>query len=563
MPVPRQQMQKVLELLAGGQTGAARRLCQSLLFNRPGDLDARHLLALVDLQEGKPEVAAATLEELCREAPKNADLWRNLGVAELSCGQPSKARESLEKGLKLAPRNAELAFNAGVAAQAGGDLAAARNYYERAIERLPELLEARNNLGALLVKLGEYGAALPHLEAATAIRGAPDIAHCNQANALERLNRLDEAVEALTRVRDGSRPEPILVGARLDRRLGRPERALARLRGLLAKPPSVIGGIEPGTLGDLWQQVALSADLAGDHAAVLPAAAKAKEMWRQLAPEIDGKAFLEHLATLGRGPELARLEPGEGGAEVPAGLVFFVGFPRSGTTLMENLLAAHPGVETTAEADILFRAIAELVPAEAVTRHDLVAARRQYLDDLRADYPAMSELVIVDKLPLNIVNGRWIDALFPEAKLLVALRDPRDAVLSSVLQRFRPNPAMRNLDSLAGAARLYGRVMGLWLEMRGELALPWLEYRYEDLADDSGGTTKTIDRVLGFLDIEADAEALDVHRQSQGVVVQTPSYERVAEAIDSSAIGRWRPYADDFAALEDELAPFLEAFAYE
>ncbi|MDP6403838.1 MAG: sulfotransferase [Alphaproteobacteria bacterium] len=551
-------MQNVLNLLARGQTGQARRLCQGFLFNRPGDIDARHLLALVDLQEGKSQAAAATLEELTKQAPKNADLWRNLGVAELSCGNPGKARESLEQGLALAPRNAELAFNAGVAAAAEGDLLAARRYYERAVELQPRLPEARNNLGALLVKEGEYGAALPHLEAATAAPGAPDIAHCNHANALERVNRLDEAVAALARVRNGGRPEPTLVGARLARRRGQPEQALARLRALLAQPS---GSIEPGTLGDLWQQLALSADLVGDHAAVLPAAAKAKEIWRKLAPEVDGAEYLEHLAALGRASALPNLAPGEGETELPAGLVFFVGFPRSGTTLMENLLAADPDIHTTAEADYLFRAIGDLAQAEAATRNDLVAVRRQYLDDLRADCAGVwSELMVVDKLPLNIVYSRWIEALFPEAKLLVALRDPRDAILSCLLQRFRPNPAMRNLDSLADAANLYCRVMGLWLEARDELSLPWLEYRYEDLAGQSG---ETLDRVLGFLGVESDAEALDTRRQSLGVVVQTPSYERVAEAIDTSAIARWRNYAADFATVQDDIAPFIEAFAYD
>ncbi|MDP7164521.1 MAG: sulfotransferase [Alphaproteobacteria bacterium] len=554
-------MQKVLDLLARGQTGQARRLCQGLLFNRPGDVDARHLLALVDLQEGKPQAAAVSLEKLCREAPKNADLWRNLGVAELSCGNPDRARESLEQGLALAPKNAELAFNAGVAAAAGGDRAAARSYYERAVELQPRLNAARNNLGALLVKEGEYGAALPHLEAATATPGAPDIAHCNHANALERVNRLDEAVAALARVRDGARPEPTLVGARLARRRGQPEQALARLRAFLAKPT---GGIDAGTLGDLWQQVALSADLVGDHAAVLPAAAKAKERWRQLAPEVDGAEYLEHLAALGRTAELPRLAPGEGSAELPAGLVFFVGFPRSGTTLMENLLAADPGVRTTAEADYLHSAIGDLALAESVRRDDLLAARKQYLDNLRADChrdrPDWSALIVVDKLPLNIVYGRWIDVLFPEAKLLVALRDPRDAVLSCLLQRFRPNPAMRNLDSLAAAAKLYRRAMELWLEARDGLEIPWLEYRYEDLAGDSGETLK---QVLEFVGLEADPLVLDARRQSQGVVVQTPSYERVAEAIDTSAVARWRNYATDFTAVHDDIAPFLEAFAYE
>ena len=166
---------------------------------------------------------------------------------------------------------------------------------------------------------------------------------------------------------------------------------------------------------------------------------------------------------------------------------------------------------------------------------------------------------VVDKLPLNLVDAGLISLLFPDARIIVALRDPRDAVLSCFMQDFRLNDAMAAFLGRASTAGLYHAVMSLWLHYRTVLALPWMEYRYEDLVADFEGTVRDL---LSFVGEPWDPVVLRYREAIPGRAISTPSYAAVTSPIHGQAVERWRRYADWLAPEAAVLAPYVAAFGY-
>ena len=231
----------------------------------------------------------------------------------------------------------------------------------------------------------------------------------------------------------------------------------------------------------------------------------------------------------------------------PTTRFFFVGFPRSGTTLVEQILVSHPAVDTSAEADLLASTMDQL---RAISGSNLAYPKvlasltAQQIDALREHYWMQSNDLgrqpsrrWVDKLPLNIAHLGFVRWLFPDAKILVALRDPRDVVVSCFMQSFRPNAAMAHFSAIESATDLYIVVMDLWLHFRDGLGADWMEYRYEDLIAEP---EPVIRKILAHLDLDWADDVLDHTKQARSRRIATPSYVDVMQPINARAIGRWR-----------------------
>jgi hypothetical protein len=252
---------------------------------------------------------------------------------------------------------------------------------------------------------------------------------------------------------------------------------------------------------------------------------------------------------------------------------FLLGFPRSGTTLMEQVLLAHPGVRSIDEEEVLgetLRALPQTIgrsiayPADlpTLTTDERVALRRDYhrrllavLGPIDGEPPAR----VVDKMPLNIVHIGFIRALFPEAPLLVMLRDPRDCALSGFMQSFVPTVAMIHFDSIAGSAALYARVMDCWLAARELPGVDALELRYEDLVQDLEAQAR---RAVALLGLPWDPAVLRYRDGVAGRYISTPSRQDVAKPMFSRARGRWRRYQAQLEPVLDGLAPYVRALGY-
>ena len=251
--------------------------------------------------------------------------------------------------------------------------------------------------------------------------------------------------------------------------------------------------------------------------------------------------------------------------------VFLVGFPRSGTTLLEQALDAHPGLHALEEPPTVeqafnsyFRQALQDMPGhkKRVARDPtfwepvlkgMTAGDPEQLRHARQRYREMATLcghdfdsgtVLVDKMPLNSAYLPLLASLFPDSRFIIALRHPCDSVLSAWMQNFTPNDAMAHFLSLESGALLYDeiiRILGRATQLDG-LAGRCHWVFYEDTVSDFRGSMES---VLDFLDQPWDDRVLDhaSHARSRGTLT-TPSYAAVGEAVNSRAVNRWHHYSD-------------------
>jgi len=240
--------------------------------------------------------------------------------------------------------------------------------------------------------------------------------------------------------------------------------------------------------------------------------------------------------------------------------------------MTEQMLAAHPRVSTSDEQPFFNRvrkAWADLVGGsddvgamiDRTTGDHLAQLRRAYWDQARAaldDDPQQTRFI--DKLPLNLINLGLINMIFPEAPIIVALRDPRDVCLSCFMQDFRLNHAMIHFLGLPSTARFYAKVMEFYLELRPNLTLPLIEVRYEETVRDPQAQAA---RMLDHLHLEWDDAVLRFHEEAGRKYVSTPSYAAVSEPIHTRAVARWKNYERFIESIRMTIQPYVEHFGYE
>jgi hypothetical protein len=270
-------------------------------------------------------------------------------------------------------------------------------------------------------------------------------------------------------------PSLLYLQATLDHRSGRLDAARDHLEDMLSKePPPEYRGEALLELGEVLGKL----DKA-DAAFRAITEGNALRAQSPAAKSADGDRFLARVATARAGFTQERIR--DMAAKAPAcerpAPVFFVGFPRSGTTLMERALKAHPEIVTTDERSPLTPILTELSKNKAypenldrLTGEDVKQLQDRFWAEAEATLGPLDGRLLVDKMPLNIVNLGLANGLFPEARVLVALRDPRDTCLSCFMQRFQFSDAMVNFLDLERTAETYGAVMGLWLQYRDALS---------------------------------------------------------------------------------------------
>jgi hypothetical protein len=246
--------------------------------------------------------------------------------------------------------------------------------------------------------------------------------------------------------------------------------------------------------------------------------------------------------------------------------VFLVGFPRSGTTLLEQVLAAHPDVTAMEERTCLvdsaiafFGANADLGRLAALSDAELEPWRQAYWGRVAEAGDMPSSPVFVDKMPLNSVFLPLIAKLFPAAKIILALRDPRDVVLSCFRRRFAMNPGMYEFTTLATAAAYYVAVMRLIAVYRGKLALDVAETRHESLVTDFEGETR---RLCDFLGLSWLPEMTSFAGRAGARNIDTPSSAQVARGLSDAGVAQWRRYEAELKLVLPVLAPFVRQFGY-
>ncbi len=430
-------------------------------------------------------------------------------------------------------------FERGAALENSDDLNGARSAYERTAELDPGHAEARASLAWLDAQAGDTASARIWAERALTLDPANVLARMSLAFAELQDRQLDSAGRRLAELY----ADPALTG--------------------------VNRAIVLGLVGDFN-------DAQGDAARAFKAYEASNAQLRSLnaAFEAPGQeTALGHALRLVRWFEAAdaeawRLQPeAPPAADDPRSHVFLVGFPRSGTTLLESVLAGHPDVVTLEEKASLAQAagayLANNEGLEKLSRIGLDEARQQreaYWTAVRGFGVEPRGRVFIDKMPLATVLLPLISELFPNARVLFAVRDPRDVVLSCFRRRFGMNAAMFEFLSLEGAAAYYDAVMRLADVYRDCLPVPQHIVRYENLVEDFEGTARA---VCDFVDLEWYEKMADVAAAARSREISTPSAAQLARGLNSEGQGAWRRYRDQMAPVLPILEPWVSRFGYE
>jgi len=248
--------------------------------------------------------------------------------------------------------------------------------------------------------------------------------------------------------------------------------------------------------------------------------------------------------------------------------VFLVGFPRSGTTLLDQFLDAHGDIQVIEELPVLLPLRNE-VQADGGYPEGLADLSVEKINELRALYLSQLEeagfdpqaTTVINKLPLNLIHVGLLARIFPEARLILALRHPVDAVLSCFMQDFQLNASMAYFLTLKDSAALYEAVMSLWGQYRDMLSLNVAEVRYEDLiADPKAALADTLSLLeLSWEEGQGDHVA---HAHARGSI-RTPSYGQVTQPLYDRAADRWRRYETHLEGVLPRLVPFVRDFGYD
>lgn len=249
-------------------------------------------------------------------------------------------------------------------------------------------------------------------------------------------------------------------------------------------------------------------------------------------------------------------------------MVFLIGFPRSGTTLLDQIMHSHPDIEVTDEYPALGSLLSFFDDAGESYPEILTGLSAERIKDLRKEYfkvmhesqIPMDKAYLVDKMPLNMAHAGLAYRLFPEAKFIVALRHPCDCVLSGFMQQFRINTAMANFYTIEDAAHLYDKVFTAWEMYKKLLPLNVHNVKYEDVVADFD---PTIAALLEFIGVPWDDAVLayDKTARERGVI-NTPSYNQVTQKIYTRSKGRWEKYREQMEPVLDALLPWAEKHGY-
>lgn len=594
-----------LAALQAGDAAGAERWARSALLEWPSDASALALLALALSQQARAQDALPLYEQLTQLQPAVAEHWSNLGNCLCELGREREALVPLQQALALGGDTPELHYALARAWIAHGEARAALPAVERALWRYPHDPEFRLLRARALVMLDEFeaaGAAISALrstalpasvlveagnlllqlglyeDAAACFAGVPASdaqivdAELGLAAVHERCNRLPQAealAERLAQQRESLNAHQSDLLLELEAQLAgrREDHAAARrcLELLLTRPSS-----DAMARGDLWLKLGRTCDALGEIEAAMQAfatghAERHSHVTRTHAalPHSDGLlAVLDAPVPKARSPWVA--QSGD-----PRDPVFLVGFPRSGTTLLEQLLDAHPALASFDEQPFLQRLVTRMnatAPGypealRTLTHEACGALRQRYYADVARVLPELGARRAVDKNPLNLVRLPLVASVFPAAHVLLALRHPCDVVLSCYMQNFRSPAFSITFETLSTTAQMYARVMAHFHAFADDLGLPVHIVRYEDLVADVRQSGQAL---FAFLDLPwtEDLTAFTERARKKGAI-STPSYAQVIQPVNQRAVGRWQRYRPWFeGAPLQTLMPWIERFGY-
>jgi len=281
------------------------------------------------------------------------------------------------------------------------------------------------------------------------------------------------------------------------------------------------------------------------------------------------KIFIDYITTYRKNIDKdAFLAKNKGTKIIKDSPVFLIGFPRSGTTLLDTILRSHPEIDVLEEKPLI-NSVEQIIKSKFkcsldklhhLKSKDLDYLRNHYLEILRNNCDNKNAKILIDKFPFQTVCLPLINLLFPNSKIIFTHRNPYDTVLSCFQQSFEPNNAMANLRSIESASRIYDLTMSIWLDYKEKLKMNYITSKYEDLIEDFD---KHILKILNFLDVSWDENIKNYRNTAHDRgKINTPSSSQVVQPLYKSSIDKWKNYEKYFKNSHRYLHKWISYFKY-
>ena len=489
--------------------------------------EARELASEENFAEALPR-----FEELTRLCPGSAMVWLEYAAVASHVRQGAAAERARSKARELASNNPKLLLQLGHQYQAARQPAQARACYEQAAQADPRDVNCLVSLAVMLEKDHQLDQSRVFVEKCLAL--------------------------------DSSDEQARYFAALLDRRQKNLVQAESRLRDLIASDPK-----HPYVCYACRYELAQVLDQTGRFDEAMAMLEQAKAMVRKLAnigevyEAFD--AMSERIRHVKEQPKNAAslwakaFPPKE--REPGPTVAFLGGHPRSGTTLMEQILGTHPQIAALDEPHLFQSVLMQEFPkVRPLSPARLNVLRRLYRKALQEEFgPGAEGKLLLEKNPsLTTALPMWL-RIFPDLRVIIALRDPRDVVVSCYFQNLPLNVANANFLTLERVARHYAGLMDVWRAVREWEGVAWMETRYEDTIAD---LEKEGRKVTEFLGLAWDEEQAKFYQHSRERRLNSPTYHEVTQPIHARSVARWQPYEKYLQPILPVLEPYCQLFGY-
>jgi tetratricopeptide (TPR) repeat protein len=533
----RRTLQAAIQAAQDGDLPRAIALAEAALADGFEHAVLLNMSALRLENEGRLPEALIRLHRARELSPRDVGTLNALGLCLHRLERPVEALEAFDALIAVDPDLAFAHANRGAALQTTGRLDRAEASFREALRLAPGHIVALTGLAAIASRKGDHA----------------------EAEALAR--RVLDQQPGL--------PDASMSLARAEAATGRGDAAESRLKALLADPR-----VSPLEAADAQNLLGDIRDARGDAIEAFEAYEACNRSLVQIYAErfatgLSATEFARGMTRYfqtARPADWARAKPLPNNPYGPRAHVFLVGFPRSGTTLLEVALAGSPDVATLEEQEVLSLGVRRYL-RNPLDLDGLAKASAADLDEVRAAYwrgvreagcePAGK--VFIDRYPLNTLKLPLIAKLFPDAKILFALRDPRDVVWSCYRRRFQMSAPMYQFLTLPGAAAFYDATMTFKAQLDTVAQLDQRAVRHEDLLADFEGELKAI---CGFIGLEWRDTMRDVAARTGERAIATPSTAQLARGLSTDGMGQWRPYAAHMASALATLNSWVERLGY-
>ena len=553
-------------LLEMGQFDSAESYLAKVISLKPDFLVSYQHLFNVYIRTNRLNKAEDILYETLKIAPNNPLVNSNLGRFLLEKGNLDEARKYIKKAIDLKPDFWIPYNNLATLEAAKGDLIEAEKNFQKVIEINPNFVETYVNLGEIKNDLQKTKEAEELFLRSLKIKEDFVDGYSSLFRFYEKTNNLIKLKEQLNLQNKNKliKNELLMYESRILFR----EKNYSKAKELIDKiSMDWVQKTDPNTRINFWSFKAFIEEKKENFEAAY--AAFSNSQLNTKYERCDKNAFKNYIINYEKNlEEKAFFEKRKSFRKVKNKVCFLIGFPRSGTTLLDTILRSHPDIDVIEEKPLI-NSLETIIKTQfkyklneiyKLCEQEVETLRNYYLENIIKLSDKKNAQIIIDKFPFQTASLPLINFIFPEAKIIFAHRHPYDTVLSCFQQCFEPNNAMASLRTLRDSSEIYDLTMKVWVRYKENLNLNYTMYKYESLIDDF---ETHILKIMDFLEIEWSSNMKNYRETAlKRVKINTPSSSQVVQPLYKSSIAKWENYKLYFDDCHKFLEKWVEYFKY-